>query len=154
MKVRALKPLPALGILALVMSLPMSPNAAPVDVVEKMTGAQVEKIFNDLGFAGTEVDEDGDVIVKMQGYKVLVLVGSSDGDSLLMRFSVTGTNANMKMMNEWNRTKRYSRAYIDDEGDPVLESDQDLDGGVTIERIEDFFRTFDTSLMVFLRTIT
>lgn len=30
-------------------------------------------------------------------------------------------------LNEWNKTKRFARAYRDNEGDPVLEMDVDLD---------------------------
>ncbi|HEY1604420.1 MAG TPA: YbjN domain-containing protein [Allosphingosinicella sp.] len=32
-------------------------------------------------------------------------------------------------LNEWNRTMRFGRAYIDDQKDPVLEMDVDLDAG-------------------------
>lgn len=32
-------------------------------------------------------------------------------------------------INEWNRTKRFGRAYIDAEGEPVIEMDVDLDDG-------------------------
>ena len=33
-------------------------------------------------------------------------------------------------INEWNKTKRFTRAYIDDEKDPVLEMDVDLEYGM------------------------
>ena len=32
-------------------------------------------------------------------------------------------------MNEWNRSKRFGRAYLDREDDPILEMDVDLDDG-------------------------
>ena len=41
----------------------------------------------------------------------------------------SGTKATVEMMNEWNKAKRFSRAYIDKDGDPVLELDVDLDDG-------------------------
>jgi hypothetical protein len=37
--------------------------------------------------------------------------------------------ASVEEMNEWNKTKRFSRGYIDKEGDPVIEFDLDLDDG-------------------------
>ncbi len=41
-------------------------------------------------------------------------------------------------INEWNRTKRFSRAYIDDESDPFLEMDVNLDyDGVGSENFQD-----------------
>lgn len=53
------------------------------------------------------------------------------------------------IINEWNRTKRFSRAYIDQEGDPILESDIDLEGGVTEAAIVTWIETFAISLKAF-----
>jgi len=33
----------------------------------------------------------------------------------------------LEMINQWNRERRFGRAYIDDVGDPVVEMDVDLD---------------------------
>lgn len=35
----------------------------------------------------------------------------------------------LESMNEWNKSKRFGRGYLDDEGDPILEMDIDLDDG-------------------------
>ncbi|RZI55358.1 MAG: YbjN domain-containing protein [Zymomonas sp.] len=35
----------------------------------------------------------------------------------------------LERINEWNRTHRFGRAYVDDEGDPILQMDLDLDDG-------------------------
>ena len=35
----------------------------------------------------------------------------------------------LESINEWNRTQRFGRAYLDGEGDPILEMDVDLDDG-------------------------
>lgn len=32
-------------------------------------------------------------------------------------------------INEWNRTQRFARAYVDKEGDPIIQMDIDLDDG-------------------------
>ena len=39
-------------------------------------------------------------------------------------------------INEWNRSKRFSRAYLDADGDAVVEMDLNLRGGVTRDNIE------------------
>jgi hypothetical protein len=39
------------------------------------------------------------------------------------------TGPSLDRMNEWNRGKRFSRAYLDKENDPILEMDVDLDDG-------------------------
>ena len=35
----------------------------------------------------------------------------------------------LERINEWNSKERFGRAYLDDEGDPILEMDVDLDDG-------------------------
>jgi hypothetical protein len=39
------------------------------------------------------------------------------------------TPVDLPKLNEWNRTKRFARAYLDKENDPILEMDVDLDDG-------------------------
>ncbi|MEI9850087.1 MAG: YbjN domain-containing protein [Sphingomonas sp.] len=46
-------------------------------------------------------------------------------------------------INEWNRDHRYGRAYIDKEGDPVVEMDVDLDkGGISRALFDDYVATW------------
>ncbi len=41
-------------------------------------------------------------------------------------------------VNEWNLTKRFAKAYVDEEGDPFLEMDLNMDyEGVSLENFED-----------------
>ena len=129
-------------------------HAEDVEIYETINALQVRSILQDLGFTGIEIDEDDDIIVTMVGYNVLILIGSYENTSLQMNFAVSGTDANLRMMNEWNRTKRYSTASIDDDGDPVLESDLDLAGGVTRERVEDYLLTYYMLLEAFLEVIS
>lgn len=53
------------------------------------------------------------------------------------------------LTNDWNRTKRFSRAYIDGDGDPVLESDLDLEGGISEAAVVAWVKTFAISLQAF-----
>jgi hypothetical protein len=137
----------------LLLCLLLLPAAAAADIIEKLDGRQVQAMLAELGFTGSEIDADDDVIVHMQGYRVLIVVGSDRGRSLMARFAIAGTRATLKDMNDWNRDKRYSRAYLDRDGDPVLESDLDLDGGVTRARVKDFLRTYNEALRLFLQHI-
>jgi hypothetical protein len=47
----------------------------------------------------------------------------------------------LNIINDWNRNNYYSRSYVDQGGDPTLELELDLTGGVTEARILDFFKT-------------
>jgi hypothetical protein len=42
-----------------------------------------------------------------------------------------------------------ARAYLDEDGDPALESELDLEGGVTRQAIISFLDTFEISLSQF-----
>ncbi len=141
----------ALVALLLLTSVPL---AAQAPVTYQVNPAEVVRFLSDVGFSGATLDEDGDVDVRMQDYDVLILVGSSNGRYLLAKFAITGSKGTMAMMNEWNRTHKYSRAYIDVDGDAMLESDLNLEGGVTAETIKAFLRTFDLSLREFIQTIS
>jgi Putative bacterial sensory transduction regulator len=47
----------------------------------------------------------------------------------------TSKDTSMNQMNEWNKSKRFSRGYIDKDGDPVMEFDLDLDDGGMSEQL-------------------
>lgn len=139
--------------LFVVVAVPATMARAESPVLTAISTQQAEGLFRDMGFTGIETDSDGDLIVTMQGMRVLVLVGSAKGQMMQFRFAIAGSDANMRKINDWNRTKQYSRAYLDDDGDPVLESEQDLTGGVTLDRLRDFIKTYNTSLSVFLKEV-
>ena len=42
-------------------------------------------------------------------------------------------------MNDWNSTKRWAKAYVDDKDDPWLQMDVDLSPGGTEEGLNDQF---------------
>jgi hypothetical protein len=85
----------------------------------------------------------------LDGYKV-VLFNYRNNCQLYAGFRA---DCSIKRVNEWNRTKRFSRAYIDDEGDPCIEADLDFDGGVTDTAVQEFIRTFRLSVRQFARFI-
>jgi hypothetical protein len=52
-----------------------------------------------------------------------------DCASLTFYAAWSGTKATVESINQWNQKKRFSRAYIDSEGDPAIEFDINLDKG-------------------------
>ena len=54
-------------------------------------------------------------------------------------------DVSLEKLNQWNKDKRFARAYKDDEGDPVLEMDVDLDfAGIPRENVGETFNTWAT----------
>lgn len=60
-----------------------------------------------------------------------------------VEFPANATYGKLEHINEWNREARFSRAYVDQDGDAVLEFDLDLEGGVTLGAVHAFLNLFD-----------
>lgn len=123
------------------------------ELVETLTGEALRalvakhEVFDDV-----QVDEDQNVHARLLGMRVCFFMGKN-GSNIQFHFAVAGTNATMDKVNAWNRSKRYSRAYLDEEGDPHLELDLDLEGGLTEARIADFIRTSVASYLTFVTEV-
>ena len=61
----------------------------------------------------------------------------------------TAHRVDLASVNTFNEQNRFSKAFLDDEGDPFLVSDLDLVGGVTKETLVAFVRTFERTLPKF-----
>lgn len=116
---------------------------AAAGVVLGMTPPELVRIMRRAGYAVDLVD--GRFASWMiEGYKTQVFV-AEDGQSLQFHSSFSDTGADLAKVNAWNGTKRYSRSYLDEDGDPHVELDLDLAGGVTEARVVDFLRTCQVS---------
>ncbi len=109
------------------------------EIIKSLSIADTERLLQALKVDYTEKSE-GVYLFQLKGYKCLLY---NKGKNLQfyagfkMRRPVT-----LGRINEWNKTKRYSRAYIDKEGDPVIEMDLDLEGGVAYGAVGEFIRTW------------
>lgn len=59
------------------------------------------------------------------------MTSDSKGTTIVFRTSFRSHNVSLEKVNEWNKSKRYSRCYLDKDGEPVLQLDLDLAGGIT-----------------------
>jgi hypothetical protein len=125
---------------------------APAGIVTKLSNAQAAAVLKRMGFEYETIAKDpSSFIFSIDGYKV-VLVNYPNSLQLSAVFSFDG-KVSLENINTWNREKRFSRAYIDSEKDAVIESDLDLEGGVSNEAIDEFIRTFRASLGDFAKQI-
>lgn len=122
-------------------------------VIHSITAHQIQSVLGDLGFTGSEVDGDGDVIVMMQGRPAVVIIGSGNGRQIQIVAAFLEPRLSLEQINEWNRNRILSKAYLDRDGDAIFESDLDLDGGVTMARVRDWLQTFSASMGVFMREV-
>lgn len=66
-----------------------------------------------------------------------------------VEFPADATYGKLEHINAWNRERRFSRAYVDADGDAVLEFDLDLEGGVTLGAVDAFLNLFDGIAFLF-----
>jgi len=97
-----------------------------------------------FGSASLEPHQAGDPLIKgtIQGTRYSIFFyGCTDGqDCTNLQFSTAWVNpghVTLETLNTWNRDTRFGKAYLDNEGDPALEMNISLDGGVTSVNFED-----------------
>ena len=67
------------------------------------------------------------------------------------RFS--GFSYELKALNEWNRTRRFSRVYLDKDTDIVLEAEIDLEPGIRPQVLQSWIKNFGLVLNLFHYTL-
>jgi hypothetical protein len=129
---------------------------AQAELVNAKNPATIKAIVESQGWPATLVskaDEDPYIESNRNGLKFLVLFmncNDAHKDCKTLQYYMGFSDAkgtSLDRLNDWNRTKRFARAYRDDAGDPVLEMDVDVDfAGIPRENIGETFNTW-ASLM-------
>ncbi|MDR1080759.1 MAG: YbjN domain-containing protein [Deltaproteobacteria bacterium] len=99
-------------------------------------------------------DEDGLVTIlwDLDGNRSVIMFYDESG-SVLFRLATLGSVADMDDINGWNRDKRFSRGFLDEDGSAVLELDLDFTGGVSEDRIRDWLQVCMTSVYLWNREV-
>lgn len=120
------------------------------EVLGTITSSKLVGIMKKQGF---EVSDDPNGILWMlDGARTKMFV-AKDGESIQFYVAFKESEANARKVNDWNKSKRYSKSYLDDSGDPCLELDLDLTGGVTEARIVDFLGTCRLSMSSWFKEV-
>ena len=125
---------------------PTPTSAADEDVVAKMTAGKIERImkaFSDV--KDTKEVGDGAYSFTVDGLKVLL---TNKGSSMQLQAWFDG-EATLSRINEWNRTRRFTQAYTTEKGEPALESDILLTGGVTERNVKEWMKMYVSGLEAF-----
>ncbi len=140
----------ALGVAALFATTP-----AKAELINASNPATIKAILESQGWPATLISKPGDdpyLESNRNGLKFLVLFMNCEESKkcktlqYYMGFS-DAKDVSLDKLNKWNKDKRFARAYKDDEGDPVLEMDVDLDfAGIPRENVGETFNTW-ASLM-------
>ncbi len=121
-------------------------NATPKDIGEVLR-------YNGYDFKSETYDGKEVLIVDIDGItSVIQFYGKEpefDSIQLYAGFVAEGTIERGRV-NDWNKSSRFTRAYIDNEGDPVLEMDLNFSfGGIAERQLEDWLYLWEISLSSF-----
>jgi hypothetical protein len=122
-----------------------------------ITSEELEGVLKEAGIPYERTDE-GQYRLEMAGLKKVWLAMDFCQErcevlALSAGFTLEGP-ADLDLANAWNKDHRFSRAYVDEEGNIWLESELDLSGGVSLGAVRAFLELFrDHSLPDFMAHI-
>ncbi|GAB3733920.1 YbjN domain-containing protein [Luteimonas pelagia] len=127
--------------------------AADTTVIRDISGQDVARMVEGAGYRA-ELGEDGvgDPMITSSAAGAnyyIYMYGCEDGrcDSLQFRAGFDlDDGISAARVNEWNRERRYGKAWMDEENDPWIELDLDLEGGATGAQVVSYVELWDTLL--------
>ncbi|WP_432472665.1 YbjN domain-containing protein [Amphritea sp. HPY] len=115
-------------------------QSASQGLVESYNDNDVKQMLKDEGYGSVKIIEEGKIRFKADG-QIYVIYLHEDGD-MHVYFGSSGLELNYKDMNEWNRTTRLSRAYLDDDNDIALETDLLANAGINRDMVLQMVKVF------------
>jgi hypothetical protein len=132
--------------------------AANSSLVYASRPADILNIAKGFGSAALEKDSFGDpkITGRINGTKYTILFYECENgkDCKALQF-VSGWNKKKSLseVNQFNAKKRFGRAYLDSDGDVMLEFDVELAHGVTQGNLEEVFSDWSQALKVIKRDL-
>ncbi|ACY14542.1 YbjN domain-containing protein [Haliangium ochraceum] len=121
----------------------------PATEIRSFSDAELVELLEELGSTEVELRQPGFIHFQSEG-EPMALFRFRDGD-LQLYFGLRYLRCTLEPINEWNKQHRHSRAYIDGENDPVIESDLLSDGGLNRVKLRVFLRAFQASVAEYQR---
>lgn len=116
----------------------------------------IEQVLRRMGLDfETSEDDDGDpkFEFKLATYNVVIYTYSCEeaGCANLRIYASFSLNVppSVETINEWNRTRRYATAWLSEEGKARVDNNLVIQGGVTLDAVEDFIINFRDRLSEF-----
>lgn len=139
-----------LGLVLPLLGTPAPAAAADTDLVTIMTAAKIEGIMNSFSDV-KNFKEAGNNVYSFEtaGFKIFLQNG---GETMLVTATFDGA-ATLTRLNEWNRSKWFTKAYLDKSNNVCLEHSLELNGGVTEKNVKEWMGTFVLCLKEFKKLL-
>ena len=134
----------------MVIVLTLTTAYAAETIIKKMTPEQLAIIVKDMGAPKIQVENETTIFFSLNNIAIMAEIQGEGTDVRLISIIEMEGSQDTKLLrvNNWNKEKRFSKAYVDDDGDIVFEHDVDFEKGITQEQLKQSIRTF--SLLAFL----
>lgn len=139
----------------------MPPAAGPeqgrrtVSIVPGADPGSILAVARARGNARLLADDQGDPLVEAiaggRPYDITFYdcTGNADCQTIMLRAAFRASGQTADEMAEWNRAQRFGKAYLDAEGNPTVEMNVNLTGGVTTANLADSLDRWETVLSEF-----
>lgn len=137
----------------------MATAAGPAGGTEQIIDATdpqlLVRIIQDLGYrASLETDSQGDPLIRSSvggtEFAVVFYGCSQQHDNCQILLFKAGyelnTRVGMELINQWNASRLFGRAYLDEVSDPWIELVLNVQGGVSRTQFEKTFEWWETSV--------
>jgi hypothetical protein len=135
------------------------PAAGPAAVLTSISGPEAEAILRAAGFSPEwRQDSDGDPLLRCHIddslFFYVVFYGVQQGRASSLQFSAAFSAESTRQispdtLNQWNRTKRWLKAYQSEQGRVLIDMDIGLSGGIQRGYLEERLKTWRSSLTQF-----
>jgi len=121
------------------------PEVLACDIITARDTSSILDVAKSFGSASLDKDRDGDpmIVGRAKGYNYGITFHNCQGgkcdDILLVVPFKSKQSPSLSKINTWNRTKRFGKAYLDRDGDPIIDVSINLDYGICKENLEDTF---------------
>lgn len=121
-------------------------RAADNEVITKMTVAKIEKIMKSFTDVKNFKELENNLYVfEILGMKVVL----HNGLESLQLLSIHSERVTISRLNEWNRERKFTKAYLDANENPCLDHAIELTGGVTEKNVKEWVSTYVAHLKEF-----
>lgn len=128
---------------------------------EKLSDAHLLQTLRSLGYRDVEVldnltDADGSMIRFQIDHDPIFIQNYKSGSIRIFTYYINEegvTRSTLSAVNAFNRDYRWAKAYLDADGDWLLEADYDIQSGVSDKAVEDFIALWAQQIDIFLNVI-
>ncbi len=120
-----------------------APAAGAEETIDATGPARILTLVQGYGEAALTTDNLGDPLIEGRigenDYELFFYDCKENRDCKTLTFSATWEAEDLtdEMMADWNREKRFGKAYLDEAGNANVEMSVNLHGGVTLVNLED-----------------